>query len=187
MKQREERRRGTVQQDRSARTRKGKQASERVTTRGPLASSNLALPRSVVPDVDCASPGSEPGNRARLGAGQSRQARSRAIAPMVYLWCLAWMIRCVGKQRHACRASDLAFVGQGCRANDLASAGHAHPCETLPRLARSSANQPTSQPASTPARFEVRQPPRRAWNRQKQTFRRYPLLNDTRHARREQC
>ena len=165
MKQREERRRGTVQRDRSARTRKGKQASERVTTRRPLASSSLALPRSVVPDVDCSSPGSEPGNRARL----------------------AWMIRCVGKQRHACRASDLAFVGQGYRANDLASAGHAHPCVTLPRLARSSANQPASQPASTPARFEIRQPPRRAWNRQKQTFRRYPLLNDTRHARREQC
>ena len=58
MKEREERRRGTIQQDRSARTRKGKQASERVTTRGPLASSSLALPRSVVPDVVRASPGS---------------------------------------------------------------------------------------------------------------------------------
>ena len=80
-----------------------------------------------------------------------RQARSRAIAPMAALWCLAWMIRCVGKQCHACRPSDLALVGQGCRANDLASAGHAHPCVTLPRLARSSASQPASQPASTPA------------------------------------
>ena len=154
MKQREERRRGTVQQDRYARTRKGKQASERVTTRGPLASSSLALPRSVVPDVDCASPGS-------LGAGQSHQARSEpgnrtrlARSRTIALRSepgIAWMIRCVGKQRHACRASDLAFVGQGCRANDLASAGHAHPCVTLPRLARSSASQPASQPASTPA------------------------------------